>query len=340
MTKAIGLQGYKGIIAFGTVEDCDDPEQLCRIKVRIPQHGSKGQTPTEALPWARTTIPSQGVGPNQGGGGSQGGLSVAKNATVMVMLNEDNHEDITVLGVLPTNSTGNPGQHAGASAGGQSTVAYGGLKDGTSGGKFEPATDMSKKVLSSAPPAFPQQKGKYPDTHVNVSKSGFRTTFHDIGGETYKAEIHPTGTFTEMQADGNFVCYTTNNRKEAVDGEYTLGSEKSMVITTNGDLQLKVKGNMLVEVQGTYVEYVAGKRRMLSGENIDVGAKGQVDIIGEKAAGIESPGTTFVTGVGGVQLNKSSRKSAVPGISSSNPSASEIKSNIESGKYAKALSSK
>lgn len=335
---AIKLQGQEVSIMFGTVEDLQDPEQLNRVRVRFPIHGSKGQTPTDTLPWAKTMSPAMGVGPNQGGGGGQGGLSVAKGATVMVLVNHDNHEDVTILGVAPVNNTGQ--NITGASAGGQASMALGGLKDGQTGGKHDPATDMSKLILKDAPASFPQIKGKYPQTHINVSESGMRNILHDVGGQTYQATVHPTGTFTELQADGNYVTYTAKDRKEAVDGTYTLGSEGNLVIATNGNLQLKVKGKMLVEVQGTYEEFTVGKRRVLSGENIDVGAKGQVDIIGEKAAGIESPGTTFVTGGSTVELNKASRKSAVPGISASNPSASEMKDKIEKGDYAKALGGK
>jgi len=327
-------------IYTGTVEDIKDPEQLNRVKLRIVSlHGGTGQTPTDTLPWTKTLSPATGAGgPNQGGGGGQGGLSVAKGAAVVVLVNNDNYDDMTILGVLPVNNTGE--NIIGASAGGQSSMALGGLDGGSTGGKHEPATDMSKLILKDAPASFPQIKGKYPQTHINVSESGMRNILHDVGGETYQASVHPTGTFTEMQADGNYVTYCAKDRKEAIDGTYTIGSEKNLVIATNGNLQLKVKGKMLVEVQGTYEEFTVGKRRMLSGENIDVGAKGQVDIIGEKAAGIESPGTTFVTGGSTVELNKASRKSAVPGISASNPTASEMNDNIEKGNYAKPLQEK
>ena len=333
MTKAIGLQGYKGIIVFGTVEDLNDPEQLNRVKVRIPQHGSKGQTPADSLPWARTTIPAQGSGTNQGAGGSSGGLSVAKDATVMVLVNEDNHEDITVLGVLPVNASGKSGEHSGASAGGQSSMALGSLKDGTTGGKFEPKTEMSKKILNPAPASFPQKKGKYPDTHVNVSKTGFRTTFHDIPNETYKAEVHPTGTFTEMQADGNYVTYCTKDHKQAVDGEYTLGSEKNMVITTNGDLQLKVGGNLLIEVKGSMNEHIAASRSSEVGETFSASAKSGLEMLGGSSASFASKGTTFLTGSSAVQINSSAGKSVA--ASQNQRSKGEISSNIDSGAYAK-----
>lgn len=331
------LPGYDTTIIFGVIEDVNDPEQLNRVRIRLPYHGSKGDTPTNMLPWARTTSPAMGVGPNQGGGGGQGGLSAANGATVMALVNQDNHEDLTVLGVLPTNSTGK--DVVGASAGGQSSMALGGLKGAQTGGKFEPPTDMSKGILSPSPPAFPQNKGKYPDTFVNVSKGGMRNILHDVNGEVFQASVHPTGTFQEMQADGNYVTYTAKDRKEAVDGQYTLGSQGNMVIATNGNLQLKVKGNMLVEVEGRYEEYTAGLRVIKVGGNMDVGVKGQAVIIGEKAATLESPASTFVTGVGALQLNKGSRMGAVPGLSASNPTADAIKSGIEDGSYAKTFAS-
>lgn len=336
---SIKLQGYGTSIMFGTVEDIDDPNQLNRCKVRCsPIHGSAGETPTDTLPWAKTLAPGMGVGPNQGGGGGQGGLSLTKGAQVMVLIPDDNHDDPTIIGVLPFNNTG--GSIIGAAAGGQSSMALGGLNGGPTGGKHEPATDISKLLLKDSPASFPQIKGKYPKTHINVSESGMRNILHDVGGETYQAAVHPTGTFTEMQADGNYVTYTIKDRKEAVDGTYTLGSEKNLVIATNGNLQLKVKGNMLLEVQGDYSEFIAGTVKSKAGGNIDIGTKGQIDIIGEKAAGLESPGTTFITGCSTVELNKASRKSAVPDIAATNPTADKIKSSIDDGTYAKALGGK
>lgn len=343
MPDAKKLQGQETSIFFGIVEKVDDSkegdeQQLGRVRVRLPIHGNKQQTPTKMLPLAKTMSPGMGVGPNQGGGGGQGGVSLVEGATVMVIVNHDNHEDVTVLGALPYNNTGK--DIVGASAAGQSSMALGSLKDGQTGGKHDPKSDMAKLILKDSPASFPQVKGKYPDTHVNVSKSGMRNILHDVGGETYQASVHPTGTFTEMQADGNYVTYTAKDRKEAVEGSYTVGSEGNLVIATNGNLQFKVKGKMLVEVEGTYEEYTVGKRTMLTGDNIDMGAKGQVDIIGAKSVAVESPGTTFVTGGSTVELNKSSRKSAVPGISANNPSASEMKDKIEKGEYASPLQEK
>ena len=333
--KSRNTQGLDFEIIWATVVDTNDPEQLSRIRVRAPNDGNSQQVPDDALPWARTTIPA--TQPNAGGAGGTGGMGFQKGSTVVMVRDKNNFENQYILGALHVNQTGKGDQHVGAAAAGRSTQAIGGLKDGLVAGKFEPATKMSKQILSKAPPAFPQSKGKYPDTFVNVTKSGFRTVMHDVGGQTFKAEVHPTGTFTEMQADGSYVTYTAKNRKEAVDGSYTMGSEGDLVIATNGNLQIKVKGKMLVEVEGSYQEFTVGKRRMLSGENIDVGAKGQVDIIGEKAAGIESPGTTFVTGCSTVELNKASRKSAVPGISENNPTAADMKSQIQNGTYANSL---
>lgn len=233
------LQGYDATVMFGVVEDVQDPEQLNRVRIRLPHHGSKTDTPTNMLPWSKILSPGMGVGPQQGTTGGQAGLSVNNGATVMALVNHDNHEDMTILGAVPTNATGK--NIIGASAAGQSSMALGGLSGGSTGGKFEAATDASKEILNKAPPSFPQTKGKYPDTHVNVSKSGIRSVLHDVPGEAYQATVHPTGTFNEIQADGNYVTYTTKDRKEAVDGEYTLGAQKNMAITTYQDLQIRVK---------------------------------------------------------------------------------------------------
>jgi hypothetical protein len=332
----IKLQGQEVSIMFGTVEVVDDDkEQLNRVRVRLPIHGGKDKIPSNMLPLAKTLSPAMGVGPNQGGGGGQGGLSVAKDALVMVLINHDNHEDVTVLGVLPDNKTGQ--NIIGASAGGQSSMALGGLKDGLTGGKHDPATDMSKLILKDAPATFPQKKGKYPDTFVNVSKSGMRSILHDVNGETYQASVHPTGTFNEMQADGNYVTYTAKDRKEAVDGSYTLGSEGNLVIATNGNLQLKAKGSILIEAEGSLSEFIAQSKSSTVGQSYSMSAKGQVSVIGGSGATYGSKATTYVAG-STVQLNEPGNKSSV--TSTTQKSSDEIKKGIDKGDNAKPLQEK
>lgn len=333
----IKLQGQEVSIMFGTVEQIDDSEegdkeQLGRVRVRLPIHGGKDKIPTKMLPLAKTLTPAAGVGPNQGGGGGQGGVSVAKNATVMVLVNHDNHEDVTVLGVVPVNNTGK--DIKGASAGGQASVALGGVKGGLTGGKHDPQSDMAKAILKDAPATFPQKEGKYPQTHVNVSESGMRNILHDVGGETYQATVHPTGTFTEMQADGNYVTYTAKDRKEAVDGSFTLGSEGNLVIATNGNLQIKAKGSILIEAQGSMSEKIAQSKSTETGQSYSVGAAQSVSIIGGSSATYGSKSTTYVSG-SMVQLNDAGSKSSVTGAQLA--SSGDIKGKIENGDYAKSI---
>ena len=329
----IKLQGQEVSIMFGTAEVIDDDkEQLNRVRVRLPIHGSKQQTPANMLPLAKTLAPGMGVGPNQGGGGGQGGLSIAKDARVMVLVNHDNHEDVTILGVLPVNNTGK--EIKGAAAGGQSSMALGGVRGGLTGGKHDPQSDMAKAILKDAPATFPQKEGKYPKTHINVSESGMRNILHDVGGETYQATVHPTGTFTEMQADGNYVTYTAKDRKEAIDGTYTLGSEGNLVIATNGNLQLKVKGSILIEAQGDMTEKIAQSKSTEAGESYSVGAAKSVSIIGGSSATYGSKSTTYVSG-SMVQLNDAGSKASVTGAKLA--SSSEIKGKIENGDYAKSI---
>lgn len=331
--KSRNTQGLDFELVWATVVDTNDPEQLGRIKVRAPNDGNVQQVPDDALPWARTTIPANQ--PNAGGPGGIGGMGIQKGSTVVMVRDKNNFESQYILGALHVNQTGKGGEHVGAAAAGRSTQAIGGLKDGQVAGKFEPATKMSKEILSKAPPAFPQSKGKYPDTFVNVTKSGFRTVTHDVGGETYKAEIHPTGTFTEMQADGSYVTYTTKNRKEAVDGTYTVGSQGDLVLSTNGKLQIKAMGGILIETQGDMREYVAKSKTTDAGEYFGVSANKQINMISSESATYGSKSTTYVTATGKVQLNDADSKSEVG--SATLLSKSEISDGVEKGKFLKRI---
>jgi hypothetical protein len=331
--KSQNTQGLDFELIWATVVDVNDPEQLGRIKVRAPNDGTSGQVPDDALPWARTTIPA--TQPNAGGAGGTGGMGLQKGSTVVMFRDKNNFENQYIMGALHVNQTGKGGEHVGAAAGGRSTQAIGGLKDGLTAGKFEPASKMSKEVLSKAPAQFPQSKGKYPNTFINVTTSGFRSIMNDVAGETYKAEVHPTGTFTEMQADGSYVTYTTKNRKEAVDGTLTLGSEEDMVISTNGRLQIKAKGGILIETQGYMREYVAKAKTTDAGEDFLVSAAKQVSMIGGEASTYASKSTTYITAGEKVQLNDSGSKGQVASVSLL--SKDEISKGVEDGKFLKRI---
>jgi hypothetical protein len=328
--KQQNTQGLDYEIIWATVVDVNDPEQLGRIRVRAPNDGNKNQVPDDSLAWARTTIPA--TQPNAGGAGGTGGLGIQKDSTVVVFRDKNNHENMYIMGALHVNQSGKGDQHVGAAAAGRSTQAIGGLKDGLIAGKFEPATKMSKLILSKAPAAFPQSKGKYPDTFVNVTKSGFRSVMHDVAGETFKAEVHPTGTFTEMQADGSYVTYTTKNRKEAVDGTYTVGSEGDLVIATNGKLQIKAAGGIIIETQGNMEEYVTKSKSSDVGQNYAISAAEHLKIVGGSSATYGSKATTFVSG-SKVELNDPANKATVTGTAQL--SSSTIKNGIENGSFIK-----
>lgn len=330
MSKPQNTQGLDFEIIWATVVDVNDPEQLGRIRVRAPNDGNKNQVPDDALSWARTTIPS--TQPNAGGAGGTGGLGIQKDSTVVVFRDKNNHENMYVMGALHVNQSGKGNEHVGAAAAGRSTQAIGGLKDGQVAGKFEPATKMSKQILSKAPPAFPQSKGKYPDTFVNVTKSGFRSVTHDVGGETFKAEIHPTGTFSEMQADGSYVTYTAKNRKEAVDGTYTIGSEGDLVIATNGNLQIKAKGNILFEAEGKMEEFVGESKNTDIGTNYTLNAAKNVTMIGGTEATYGAKQTVYVSAGDKVQLNDPGSKADVKGAAQLD--SKTIKNGIDQGIFA------
>lgn len=327
--KSQSTQGLDFEVTWATVVDVNDPEQLGRIRVRAPNDGTTKDVADDALPWARTTIPA--TQPNAGGAGGVGGMGIQKGSTVVMLRDKNNHENQYIMGALHVNQTGKGDQHVGAAAAGRSTQAIGGLKDGLTAGKFEPKSPMAKEILSKAPAQFPQAKGKYPNTFVSVSTSGFRSIMNDVGGEVYKAEVHPTGTFTEMQADGSYVTYTTQNRKEAVDGTYTVGSDGDLVLATNGNLQIKAKGSILIEAQGNMEEFIAGYRSTDTGQNYLVSAAQTLRMIGGSSATYGSKATAYVSGTM-VELNDAGSKASVTGAAQL--SAATIKNGIEQGSFA------
>lgn len=87
-----GQRKHREGLWTGRVEDVDDPKRMNRIRVRLfPIHGSRQQTPTEALPWAEVSDVGGG-GPDYG----SAGLLYPVGSTVWVMF-EMGHVDYPVV---------------------------------------------------------------------------------------------------------------------------------------------------------------------------------------------------------------------------------------------------
>lgn len=227
-TEALGQEGFRWFI--GVVEDRDDPKKLGRVKVRAHGiHGTKVEAPTDTLPWATFLMPAMssslkrvGISPT----GVQAGSTVigffvdGQEATVPV-----------ILGVLP------------------------GIDD-------IPLAATGQQSLNKArlgPEPASAFNARYPYNKVTQTESGHLFEVDDTPNNERLHTYHRSGTYTEIDKDGNRVNKIVGNDFEIV--------QKNQTVYIQGNVDLQVKGSYTLNVDGPVV--ING-----STVNINKGSKG------------------------------------------------------------------
>lgn len=212
ITYSAGNEGFKWFVAV--VEDRDDPEKLGRVRVRIYNlhDESKALVPTDKLPWATPLMPLNSAGLQQVGI-SPTGLVVG--STVFGFFLDGNECMIPVLfGVL-------------AGVNDLSKLAQG-------------VDSLGKEPYAVEPPsAF---NAKYPYNKVTQTESGHVLEVDDTPGFERLHMFHRTGTYVEVDQDGNRVDKIVGNGVEV-----TL---KNQTVFIQGNVNIQVKGNYNLTVDG------------------------------------------------------------------------------------------
>ena len=231
-TTALGEEGFRWWV--GVVEDREDPKKLGRVRVRIynvhPFTGG-GQpdtslVPTEHLPWATplNSVMSSGIYSEvlkDGVGVSPVGLAVGSH--VVGFFADSNECQLPII----------MGSFAGLS-GSDENNTVGSVKNNT-------------KVAASSPFAGEPQSPfnpKYPYNKSFRSESGHLIEIDDSPGNERIHVFHKTGTYVEIDKNGQTVIKAVSNRYDV-----TVGSNEVYV---GGNVNVKVKGNVNMFVDGTY----------------------------------------------------------------------------------------
>lgn len=236
------------------VEDINDPEKLGRVKCRLIHYdGTKSDIPTSKLPWTTVLAPQVGIGTQNVAGAGQSPVGLRPGATVTVLVDHTNSDGTRIaVGAIPVNAARKKGSITASSLAGTASQSPG--TTGPHTAPFEAVTKASKEVLP-VQPQYATVPGAYTETFSTKSDSGFYIILHDKKGQAFYSLVHPSGTFFEMQSDGSLLTQTRGDRKEVVDGTYTLGAEKNIAMFTNKDAQIRVKdGTLLIQAKNIKIE--------------------------------------------------------------------------------------
>ncbi len=347
----MGLDGFKWFV--GVVEDNNDPDKLGRVKVRSYGFHTKDLTdiPTDSLPWASVMSPTndtsmQGIGK----------FSKIVNGTWVVGFYMDAAEmqNPIVMGTLkgkpsykdkrfgfsdpndvyPEQKNSNSGHGTDKDDNDFTTETQFIESDVNRLAKNE--TDLSHTVLTTkeegrsktipianSDETFDEPASTYaavyPDNNVIETSSGHIKEYDDTTDAERIHEYHKSGTFYEIDKDGNKVTRIVGDNYQIVAGKefVNVKGDVNLTIDANcntyvkGDWNIQVDGNVIENIKGTYDQNVTGDSTIDAKTiNLNSGTKGaarlddQVDT-GDDPAGIsgsdgsnkiESASTTVIIG--------------------------------------------
>lgn len=247
-TAVVGEEGFRWFI--GVVEDREDPKKLGRVRVRVynvhpftPEgQPDKVNVPTEHLPWATpiNSITSAGIigDIKDGVGISPTGLMVG--STVVGYFADGNECQIplifgTIAGLYGQDEANELPKPA--------------IEENSVG-----ALKNEKKIKQAKPfagePDSPYA-AKYPHNKVIRTETGHLIEIDDTPSKERIHLMHRTGTYVEIDKDGNIVIKTVSNSYDI-----TTGNKNEYV---GENVNVRVKGNVNMLVDGTYTLESKGK---------------------------------------------------------------------------------
>ena len=301
------FMGMDGFIWFtGVVEDRNDPSKLGRVRVRCVGHHTddKSKIPTADLPWAHVMHPV--TDPSMNGMGNTPSFMVEGTWVVGFFMDAEDKQQPIVIGTLP----GVPDEKPNTSKGfydpngvypktdfleESDTNRLARNEKISSTVVTDKSVDRSLGVPAADGSFFDEPvttyDAEYPKNHVFESESGHIVEYDDTDGKTRLHEYHKSGTFREIDEDGNRHERIVKDNYEFVRGDEYRHIFKDVFFTSGGTLNIKCK-NLNIEVEENFTQQI--------GENviISVGGTLESDITG---AVTEVYGSTINRSVTGIQ---------------------------------------
>ena len=248
----MGEEGLRWFV--GIVVDIDDPKQLGRLRVRVVNETDDTAISVSDLPWATPIIPITSASLN-GVGRSPTGLLVGSHVFGFYLDGQEKQ--------LP-----------------MIWGTYAKLPDGTQNSNDVPAlargtNDIPDKADGKIEPKS-SYAAKYPFNHVTKTQSGHVVEFDDTPDNERIRTYHKSGTYTEINKDGQEVSKIVGNGYEIVVkdkmvhvsgscnitvlGDCNITAEKTLRLTSNTSIVLKAPGGVQVLGGGIFTDGSLGSK--------------------------------------------------------------------------------
>ncbi len=260
-TMNMGEEGFRWFL--GIVEDIVDPMQLGRVKVRILNEYDEG-IETGDIEWAHVMLPTTS-GTVQGVGDTPC-LSVGSNV-IGFFLDSQEKQLMMILGSYPTIPNMDADKHS---------ISY--LARGKQ--------TITKEQIGPEPPS--PYAAEYPYNRVIQTRSGHVIELDDTPENERVHIYHKAGTYIEINTDGRMVIKCKDSSFEIV--------EKDKHLQVNGNLNIRVIGDMNALVEGKTTFTSKGDINMTSGGKLTLKAKDGIKV--------ESPADMAVKTGGGLNATK------------------------------------
>lgn len=246
------LYGRDGFIWFtGVVEDRNDPERLGRVRVRIFSYHTedKSKIPTNDLHWSHIIYPV--TTPSMDGMGHTPSFLVEGSQVFGFFRDPDAFQEPMILGSIPgvasrsanTSKGFNDPNGVYPSITGEpdtNRLARGVYHDSREKKEENVTTGVSSADGSTWDELQIENNAQYPKNHVFESESGHVVEFDDTNGSERIHEYHTSGTFYEIDADGNKVTRVVGDNYEIVAGSDYVNIKGNANLTVDGNFNLKV----------------------------------------------------------------------------------------------------
>ena len=271
MQNFMGLSGY--VWWQGVVEDRQDPLELGRARVRILgfHTDEKTKIPTDSLPWAYPAMPLDST---------PGSIPNFKEGTWVMGFFRDGEsaQEPIMTHMIDAGYVTQNNSHKGFND--PEAVSFRPEKPvGTEPVLGEVNTSkLARGITDNTIRDDSDIVRVYPYNHVSESESGHLVEFNDTPGSESISVAHRSGTYSEVDQDGDVTVKVVGNSSEVI--------AKDKYITIDEDMNVTVGGNV--------ISTVTGGRTEKSG-SLEINSDDEVSITSEGAVTITAP-TVFING--------------------------------------------
>jgi len=281
---------------FGIVEDVNDPLMAGRVRVRVYDYhtSDKNKLPTNLLPWAQVILPPTSASTSDIGFDGTGLITgsyvvgfwldtTQQTPMIMGSINgiplEKANPDIGFndpSGIIPrrieepdvNRLTRNDPSYLHPIIQAKEDIRT----------KNVSIANSSDTVWNEPASAY---NPKYPKNHVFESESGHIFEVDDTPENERIHEYHKSGTFYEIDKDGNKVTRIVGNDYQIIAGSDYVNIKGSVNLTIDENCNTYIKGDWNIQVDGNVVENIKGSRtQTVDGEVSENYKKSQTTDVG------------------------------------------------------------